>query len=260
MRLLRPTAATAPGEVARAQSRGGTRLLFWCDVRWLRTPSVLPLPVAALHLGALSSLAVAEPLFDLISKNPDFLVARALIGWQVVGLGLVLVLAPPLLTLGVEALVGVVSRPARAVVHLFFVSLVRRADCDPGAEGHRLGASSGVLIAIAASLGVLAAVAYAKARSGLRSFVTVLSPAPVLFLAVFLFFSPVSDLTFASGHGRDRRRQLACSRRHGRVRRGLHDRVRGLPTSGSSRVLYPESGRPHQVTHLVPVRVRRPPT
>ena len=40
--------------------------------------------------------------------------------------------------------------------------------------------------------------AYARA-SGLRSFVTVLSPAPALFLAIFLFFSPVSDLTFASG-------------------------------------------------------------
>jgi hypothetical protein len=167
-------------------------------VRCLRAPSVVSLPVAGLHLAALSALAVAQPLFDLISKNPDFLVARALIGWQVVALGLVLVLAPPLLALGLEALVGVVSRPLRGMVHLFFVALFVALFAIQALKDIVPGATSGVLIAVAASLGVLAAVAYAGA-SGLRSIVTVLSPAPALFLAIFLFFSPVSDLTFASG-------------------------------------------------------------
>jgi hypothetical protein len=167
-------------------------------VRSLRAPSAVSLPVAGLHLAALSALAVAQPLFDLISKNPDFLVARALIGWQVVGLGLVLVLAPPLLALGAEALVGIASRPARAAVHLAFVALFVALIAIQALKDVVAGVSSGVLIAIAASLGVLAAVAYARA-TGLRSFVTVLSPAPALFLAIFLFFSPVSDLTFASG-------------------------------------------------------------
>jgi hypothetical protein len=159
---------------------------------------VVPLPVAGLHLGALSALAVAQPLFDLISKNPDFLVARALIGWQVVALGLVLVLVPPLLALGLEALVGIVSRPLRAVAHLFLVALFVALVAIQALKDIAPGSASAVLILIAASLGVLAAVAYAHA-SALRSFVTVLSPAPALFLAIFLFFSPVSDLTFASG-------------------------------------------------------------
>jgi hypothetical protein len=158
----------------------------------------VPLPVAGLHLGALSALAVAQPIFDLISKNPDFLVARALIGWQVVALGLVLVLVPPLLALGLEALVGLVSGPLRAVVHLFFVALFVALIAIQALKDVTPGAASAVLILIAASFGVLAAVAYARA-TGLRSFVTVLSPAPALFLAIFLFFSPVSDLTFASG-------------------------------------------------------------
>ena len=167
-------------------------------MRWLRPPSVVSLPVAGLHLAALSALAVAQPLFDLISKNPDFLVARALIGWQVVALGLVLVLAPPLLALGVEALVGVVSRPLRGMVHLFFVSLFVALVAIQALKDIARGTTSAVLILIAVGLGVLAAVTYARA-SGLRSFVTVLSPAPAVFLAIFLFFSPVSDLTFASG-------------------------------------------------------------
>ena len=138
-----------------------------------------------------------------------------------------------------------VSRPARAVVHLFFVSLFvaliaiqalkdiawaassGRPDCDRS-EPRR--ARGGLLLR-------------ERERAAPSVGLTVLSSAPVLFLAVFLFFSPVSDLTFASGHGRDRRRQLACSRRHGRVRRGLHDRVRGRPRAGRPGAL-PEPGTP----------------
>jgi hypothetical protein len=174
------------------------RNLFCRGVRSPRAPSVVPLPVAGLHLGALSALAVAQPLFDLLSKNPDFLAARALIGWQVVALGLVLVSVPPLVALTLEALVGVASRRLRAWLHLlllgFFVALIAiqaLKDIAPDA-------ADAVLIAVAAVLGVAATVCYARATA-LRSFVTVLSPAPAIFLAIFLLFSPVSDLTFASG-------------------------------------------------------------
>jgi len=83
-------------------------------------------------------------------------------------------------------------------VHLLFVALFVALIAIQALKDIAAGAISGVLILIAASLGVLAAIAYARA-TGLRSFVTVLSPAPALFLAIFLFFSPVSDLTFASG-------------------------------------------------------------
>jgi hypothetical protein len=72
-----------------------------------------PAPEGGSSPGALSALAIAQPLFDLISKNPDFLAARWLIGRQVVTLGLVLVLLPPLLALAVEALAGL-GRPWRA--------------------------------------------------------------------------------------------------------------------------------------------------
>ena len=159
---------------------------------------MVPLPRAALHLGALSALAIAQPLFDLISKNPDFLAARALIGWQVVGLGLTLVLVPPLLAVGAEALAGLARRTLRAVLHLLFVALLVALIAIQALKDIVPSAGSAVLIAVAAILGLAAAAGYARA-SGLRSFVTVLSPAPAVFLAIFLFFSPVNDLTFASG-------------------------------------------------------------
>jgi hypothetical protein len=167
-------------------------------VRTFRAPPVVPLATAALHLGALSALAIAQPLFDLISKNPDFLAARALIGWQVVALGLVLVLLPPLLAVGLEALAGLVSRPLRATLHLVFVGLLVALIAIQALKDIAPSAGSAVLIVAAGMLGLAAVAGYARV-SGLRSFVTVLSPAPAVFLAIFLFFSPVSDLTFASG-------------------------------------------------------------
>ena len=167
-------------------------------VRAVRAPTVVPLPTAALHLGALSALAIAQPLFDLISKNPDFLAARRLIGWQVAALGLVLVLVPPLFALAVEALVGIASRRLRAVIHLVFVALLVALIAIQALKDIAPRAGSAALIAVATALGLAAAAGYAR-LSGLRSFVTVLSPAPVIFLAIFLFFSPVNDLTFASG-------------------------------------------------------------
>ncbi len=163
-----------------------------------RPPAVVSLPMAALHIGALSALAVAEPLFDLIQKNPDFLVARALIGWQVVALGLALVLVPPLLAVALEAVAGLVSLWLRFALHLLFAALLVGLIAIQALKNIAPGASSGVLIALAAAL-ALAAVAWYARAAGLRSFVTVLSPAPALFLVIFLFFSPVSDLTFASG-------------------------------------------------------------
>jgi hypothetical protein len=79
--------------------------------------------VAGIHVGALSALAVAQPLFDPISKNPDFLVARALIGWHVVALGLVRAGAAAARPGGRGA-----RRPrkpsAAVVVHLLFVALL----------------------------------------------------------------------------------------------------------------------------------------
>ena len=167
-------------------------------MRTFRAPPVVPLATAALHLGGLSALAIAQPLFDLISKNPDFLAARALIGWQVVALGLVLVLLPPLLAVGVEALAGLVSRPLRATLHLVLVALLVALIAIQALKDIAPSAGSVVLIAAAGMLGFAAVAGYARV-SGLRSFVTVLSPAPAVFLAIFLFFSPVSDLTFASG-------------------------------------------------------------
>jgi hypothetical protein len=108
------------------------------------------------------------------------------------------VLVPPLLALAVEALAGLAGRRLGAVLHLLFVALLVALIAIQALNDNASSAGSAVLMAAAATLALAAVVGYAR-LSGLRSFVTVLSPAPAVFLANFLFFSPMSDIAFASG-------------------------------------------------------------
>src|ERR671936_3185977 len=65
--------------------------------------SAPPLPIAGLHLLALCSFAVAQPLFDLLGKNPEFFVAHDSTRGDIVLFALALALGIPLLLLAVEA-------------------------------------------------------------------------------------------------------------------------------------------------------------
>ncbi len=157
----------------------------------LTTRPAPPLRIAGLHLLVLSSFAIAQPLFDLLGRNGEFFAARGSTRWDVVVFGLAVVLVPPALLLGLEA---VTPRRARGAVHACFVA---------GLVGlfvlqaiHGLGIPGWLLAVIAGAAGVGAAALYVSA-SAARFTVTVLAPAPLLFLAVFLFHSDASRLTFS---------------------------------------------------------------
>lgn len=148
------------------------------------------------HLGALSAFAVAQPLFDLLGESPDFFAVRGSSRWDIVVFALVVALLPPVVLVAVEALAALVSRQLQRVLHLAFVGglagivavqvLKRAADLT----------STGTVVGLAALLGALAALLYWRLPPA-RSLLTVLAPAPVFFLAYFLFVSPVAELTLA---------------------------------------------------------------
>ena len=83
-----------------------------------------PLALAFLHLLALASLGIAQPLLDLLGNNPAFFAAHGSGRWEVVGFALVLVMLPALLLTGVELLAGLASRRARLAAHLASVALL----------------------------------------------------------------------------------------------------------------------------------------
>jgi hypothetical protein len=151
------------------------------------------------HLAVLSTFALAQPLFDLLKDNPEFFAARGAPGFDIASFAVLVVVLPPALLVGVELLCGLVHRRVREGFHLLFVGLLV-ALIALQAIKRIVDAGDAVLIALSLGIGAAGASAYVRAEP-VRSFLGVLSPAPVLFLALFLFTSPVSKLAFPSEAG-----------------------------------------------------------
>jgi hypothetical protein len=153
------------------------------------------LVLSFLHLAVLSAFALAQPLFNLLSDNPEFFAARGSTATDIIVFAVLLVVVPPALGLAIELLVGLARPRARRGVHLALLALLA-AMVFVQALKDVFDSSDVVLIAIALALGAGAALLYARAEP-VRSFLTVLSPAPVVFLVLFLFISPVSKITLS---------------------------------------------------------------
>ncbi|HYI81360.1 MAG TPA: sulfatase-like hydrolase/transferase [Thermoleophilaceae bacterium] len=155
-------------------------------------PGVL---LSFLHLAVLSAFALAQPLFNLLSDNPEFFAARGSTAMDIIVFAVLLVVLPPALLLGIELLIGLAGPKARLGAHLVLMALLAGIVFVQALKD-AFGASDFVLIALALALGAGAAALYARAEP-VRSFLTVLSPAPLVFLILFLFISPVSKITLA---------------------------------------------------------------
>ena len=152
-------------------------------------PSLL---LGGAHLAVLSAFALAQPLFDLFSKNAEFFAVRRSSPLEIVGFALAVTFLPPLAMLVVEALAGLASPILRRALHLVFVAgltgliaiqLVKRAGDH----------SSALVIGLAAAVGLAVALLYLRVPPA-RSFLTILSPSPLVFLALFLLTSPIEKL------------------------------------------------------------------
>ena len=144
------------------------------------------------HLGALWAFAVARPLFDLLGDNPQFFTLHGWPGGDVVVFALTVALVPPLVLVGVEALVELASPSAARVLHLGLVVVL------VGVLALELLSIAATVpaLAVALALGGAAAFVYARVRPA-RSLLTVLAPAPLVFLVLFLLFSDVSKLVLS---------------------------------------------------------------
>ncbi len=155
-----------------------------------------PVALRALQLFGLCGLAFAQPLFDVLGRGATFFVAHGAGRWTIVGFVAVVLVVPPLVLLAVVELVGVVSSSARRLAMVVLVgslgSLTIVAALNRAASLQTL-----VFIALWLVLAVLIGWAYLR-FAGMRTFVTFLSPAPLLFAGVFLVASPASSLVLSS--------------------------------------------------------------
>ena len=146
---------------------------------------------AALHLGALWSLAFAQPLLDLLGRNGQFFVARGSTAGDILLLAFGYVLVPPLAGAAVVWALGLVRAGLGWAAQLVLVAVCVGGLLLPPA-GDALGGSA-LALAVALVLGAAAAALYARAAA-VRSFVGLLAPAPLVVLILFLVFSPVREL------------------------------------------------------------------
>ncbi|HEV2060812.1 MAG TPA: hypothetical protein VGR11_15780, partial [Solirubrobacteraceae bacterium] len=146
------------------------------------------LAMAGLHLAVLWSFAIVQPLFSNLAHNAEFFVARDNSGVDILLFAFALVLVPPAAMLLAEVAAAFLRPGLARGIHLAFVTLLAAA-AIVGMLKRVLPDTSAVLLPIGALLGAGAAIAYARAPA-LRSVLTVLVVAPVVFLASFLLFSP----------------------------------------------------------------------
>ena len=89
------------------------------------------------QLAVLSGFALAEPLLDILGKNPEFFSVRRSTSSQIVLFALAVTLVPPLALLAVELLVRVFHGAASDVLHVVFV-----AGAVPGDAGEERGSKA----------------------------------------------------------------------------------------------------------------------
>jgi hypothetical protein len=151
---------------------------------------------AYLNLAVLWTFAVAQPLFDLLKDNPEFFAARGSSGFDIVSFSVLLVVLPPALLLAIELLLGLIRPEVRRAAHVVLVGALV-ALIAAQALKKSIDASDGVLIALSVLVGALVAALWARAEP-VRSFLNVLSPAPLVFLLLFLLSGQISELAFPS--------------------------------------------------------------
>ncbi len=201
------------------------------------------------------SFAVAQPLFGILADSPEFFVARGNTRGDILLFAIGVTLVPPTLLLAIEAAFARMPR-VRSGLHLVFVAVLAAAVAVQLFDD-AVGAATAVLLAAAALAGVALAVAYARTRP-VPELLTILSPAPVVFLVIFLLISPVSKLVLPQDAGGLSRGAGALEHpggagRAGRVR---HQHAHELPAADRSDPLPELRGAcPHR--HVVPQREHR---
>ena len=151
--------------------------------------------INALHIFVLFSFALAQPLFDLLSRNATFFVVHRSEPVDIILLILIVCVLLPALVVLIEVVTGLIGRRARKAVHGFMVAGLVVIIALPVLN--KIFKLPGIAIVVGAAIvGVTVTIAYIRFNQ-LRLFLTILSPALLIFPGLFLFNSPVSKVIFA---------------------------------------------------------------
>ena len=156
-----------------------------------------PAGLEALHVAGLWAVAVAQPLFDLLSRSPEFFVAHDTRPGDLLGLVLLLCLAGPACGWAVLRLARRLGRRPHALAAGVGVGALAAA-VALAAVKQTAGWSTDASFGIAAACGALAGWSYVRSSTA-RLFATCLSPAALVAPAVFLMQPAIAPLLSSSG-------------------------------------------------------------
>ena len=144
-----------------------------------------------LHVFSFTALAVAHPLFEVVSREPAFFVARNTTIDSLVAMAAVVCLALPTMLVVIEIAFAKLGATAGSVVHTVWLMVLGAGFVMPLLKRFE---GLGALGSMGLALLVGGAVALTYRRfGGVRTFATALSPAVVIVPALFLMNPDVTD-------------------------------------------------------------------
>lgn len=146
-----------------------------------------------LHIFVLAGFSVAQPLFDLLSRNAEFFVAHDTEPIDILLLAVLLSVLIPLLMVGLELLVGSINSAAQRMLHVSLVGFFSALFALHTLRNLKMDAFN--IVAIAMGAGVLFGLSY-RYFQPLRTAVTFLTPSILLLPALFLLDREVFKLVF----------------------------------------------------------------
>ena len=138
-------------------------------------------------LLGLAALAIAQPIFEVVSNSPEFFPARSTPPWTALGAVLAICFGVPLVLLALERAIRAMHRGTATAFHGMAVATLGAALIMPWFRRGQLLVFPWDLL-IGALVGVAVALAYVRARA-VRQFLTALAPA-ALVVPVLFFLNP----------------------------------------------------------------------
>ena len=131
-------------------------------------------------------------MLSLLGGSPEFFVARDNSPGQIILYVAALTFGPAIVVLAVEALLERIDRNLRWAVHLVLMALVGGLLVLSIVKRY-LDLPAAVVIGLSMLAGAAGAVAYSRFRFP-RTFMDLLTPAPIVLVVIFFFFSPASNI------------------------------------------------------------------
>jgi hypothetical protein len=152
----------------------------------------MPPGTRALHLFLLVGVGVAQPLYDLLGRNPSFFVAHSATAIDLVVFAAIVSVALPVVLWSLQAFVTRLFAKLGSAVYLVVVAALFAIIAVVPVK--RLFSTAGPsVVAVALAIGLAATLAYTRFPA-LRSVLTLVSPGALLFPVLLLFFSGASEI------------------------------------------------------------------